>query len=110
MNSSIDSGVLPAAVAPVEDDANSVTATGQAAGLFAGDAGALRLDTRRVIVQLLLGPALDAQRQSKLWPVLMRDEAVVRSRLHELFLDLVIDREQEVAFTRQVSSQYCCFR
>ena len=104
MNSSIDSGALPAAVAPAADDANGVAATGQAAGLFAGDAGALRLDTRRVIVQLLLGPALDAQRQSKLWPVLMRDEAVVRSRLHELFLDLVIDREQEVAFTRQVSS------
>lgn len=105
MNSSIDSGALPAAAASAEDDAHSsIAATGQASGLFAGDAGALRLDTRRVLVQLLLGPALDAQRQSKLWPVLMRDEAVVRSRLHELFLDLVIDREQEVAFTRQVSS------
>lgn len=73
-------------------------------GLFAGDTGQLRLDTRRVIVQLLLGPSLEARRQSKLWPVLVRDEAMVRSRLHELFLDLVIDREQEVAFTRQVGS------
>ena len=71
---------------------------------FAGDTGMLRLETRRVIVQLLLGPALDARRQSRLWPVLVRDEAVVRSRLHELFLDLVIDREQQVAFTRQVVS------
>lgn len=74
------------------------------AQLFTGDTGALRLDTRRVIVQLLLGPALDARRHSRLWPVLVRDEAAVRSRLHELFLDLVIDREQQVAFTRQVVS------
>jgi hypothetical protein len=88
----------------VGDESNGITATDPAAGLFAGDRGALHLDTRRVLVQLLLGPALDARRQSKLWPVLVRDEAVVRSRLHELFLDLVIDREQEVAFTRQISS------
>ena len=76
----------------------------QATALFVGDTGALRLGTRRAIVQLLLGPSLDARRQSRLWPVLMRDEAVVRARLHELFLELVIDREQQVAFTRQVVS------
>jgi hypothetical protein len=55
-----------------------------------------------VLVHLLLGPALDAQRQTKLWPVLLRDEKVLRSRLHDLFLELVVDREQRVAFTRQV--------
>lgn len=99
MNSSIETAIEPS---PGDDAA----ATGETtpASLFAGDTGALRLDTRRAIVQLLLGPSLDARRHSKLWPVLLRDEAVVRSRLHELFLDLVIDREQQVAFTRQVSS------
>ncbi len=69
---------------------------------FAGDAGELPLETRRVLVQLLLGPAVDAQRQSKLWPVLLRDERVIRSRLHELFLELVVDHDQQVAYTRQV--------
>lgn len=69
---------------------------------FAGDTGELPIETRRVLVQLLLGPALDAQRQTKLWPVLLRDERVVRSRLHDLFLELVIDRDQQVAYTRQV--------
>lgn len=54
---------------------------------FGGDTGELPIETRRVLVQLLLGPALDAQRQNKLWPVLLRDERVLRSRLHELFLD-----------------------
>jgi hypothetical protein len=72
------------------------------AGFFAGDTGELSMDTRRVLVHLLLGPALDAQRQTKLWPVLLRDERVLRSRLHELFLELVVDHEQRVAFTRQV--------
>ena len=31
----------------------------------------------------------DAQRQTRLWPVLVRDERVLRARLHELFLELV---------------------
>jgi hypothetical protein len=53
-------------------------------------------------VQLLLGPSIDAARQRLLWPVLLRDEAVLRSRLHDLFLELVVDTDQQVAFTRQV--------
>lgn len=72
--------------------------------LFMSDRGQLPEDTRRALTQLISGPSLDARRHSKLWPVLLRDEAVLRSRLHELFIDLVVDREQEVAFTRQVSS------
>ena len=74
-------------------------------GLFEGDTGRLKVDTRRVLVQLLLGPSVDGQRQSKLWPVLVRDEDIVRSRLHELFLELVIDHDHQVAFTRQVAAQ-----
>jgi hypothetical protein len=73
-------------------------------GSFVGDTGSLLTDTIRVLVQLLLGPSVDARRQSKLWPVLLRDEAIIRSRLHELFLEVVIDHEQRVAFTRQVTS------
>jgi hypothetical protein len=72
--------------------------------LFANDQGDLPLEARRVLVQVLLGPAIDARRQTKLWPILLRHEAIIRSRLHELFLELVIDRDQEVAFTRQVLS------
>jgi hypothetical protein len=69
--------------------------------LYVGDAGDLALDTRRVFVQLLAGPSLEARRHSHLWPVLLRDEALLRSRLAELFLDLVLDRDTQVAFTRQ---------
>lgn len=75
-----------------------------AAAIFAGDTGALPVETRRVITQLLVGPSLDGQRHTKLWPVLVRDERAIRSRLHELFLELVIDFDQQVAFTRQVAA------
>jgi hypothetical protein len=89
---------------PTEEAAELVAEPAQQSdtALFAGDSGALPMDTRRALVHLLLGPSLDAQRQTKLWPVLLRDERVLRSRLHELFLELVIDHEQRVAFTRQV--------
>lgn len=83
--------------------ADTPTAEDQATVLFPNDQGALPADTRRALVNLLTGPSLDARRQAKLWQVLLRDELVLRARLHELFLELVIDREQGVAFTRQVS-------
>lgn len=72
--------------------------------LYQGDSGDLSLDARRVLVQLLAGPSLDGQRHSKLWPILIRDEAAIRSRLSELFLQLVIDRDLLVAFTRQAET------
>ncbi len=72
--------------------------------LYQGDSGELSLDTRRVLVQLLIGPSLDSQRHSKLWPILIRDEAAIRSHLSELFLQLVIDRDLRVAFTRQAET------
>lgn len=72
--------------------------------LFNGDRGDLPLDTRRVLVQLLTGPYLDGRRHALLWPVLIRDELVICRRLSELFLSLVIDRGQQVAFTRQADT------
>lgn len=71
------------------------------AALYLGDKGELAMDTRRVLVQLLSGPSLDGRRHSRLWPVLIRDEAIIRARLADLFLELVIDMDQQVAFTRQ---------
>jgi hypothetical protein len=74
------------------------------APLFPGDTGELPVETRRVLVQLLAGPSIDARRHGKLWPALIRDEVLVRARLAELFLDLVIDRDLQVAFTRQADT------
>jgi len=72
--------------------------------LYPGDCGELALETRRVLVQLLIGPVLEGRRHSKLWPVLVRDETLIRCRLADLFLDLLIDREQQVAFIRQADT------
>lgn len=72
--------------------------------LYPGDSGELSLDARRVLVQLLTGPSLDGRRHSMLWPVLVRDEQAIRNRLSELFLQLVIDRDLQVAFTRQADT------
>jgi hypothetical protein len=84
---------------PLPDDA-------QPAGvLFVNDTGELPLDTRRVLVQLLSGPSLEGRRHPRLWPVLLRDEQVIRRRLAELFLELVLDRDLQVAFTSQVAAE-----
>ena len=72
--------------------------------LFMGDSGELALDTRRALVQLLAGPSIDGQRHQKLWPILVRDEILIRRRLSELFLELVIDVDVQVAFTRQAET------
>lgn len=103
MSSTVD----PRLVEPDSSQHAPATDTTHDEGLitFPHDRGQLPIETRRVLVQLLLGPAIDGRRQTKLWPVLLRDEGVIRSRLHELFLDLVIDPEQKVAFTRQVVAE-----
>lgn len=85
------------------ESTSDIPASGGAT-LYVGDTGDLALETRRVLVHLLAGPSLEARRHSHLWPILLRDEALVRSRLAELFLDLVLDRDTQVAFTRQADA------
>ncbi|CAD7387371.1 DUF4194 domain-containing protein [Xanthomonas arboricola] len=72
--------------------------------LFLGDTGTLPFDARRALCQLLAGPSIDAQRHGALWPALLRNEAAIRQVLCELFLELVLDREGGVAFTRQADT------
>ena len=93
---------------PAPDDATTPVHLddAQPAGvLFVNDTGELPLDTRRVLVQLLSGPSLEGRRHPRLWPVLLRDEQVIRRRLAELFLELVLDRDLQVAFTSQVVAE-----
>ena len=68
--------------------------------LWAGDSGTLRERSRRAIVELVKGPYLARARRRELWEALLTDEEAIRSRLHDLFLDVVIDRENELAFVR----------
>lgn len=72
--------------------------------LYPGDTGRLPLDARRVFVQLLAGPSVDRKRHSNLWPALLQHQEMIRSRLSELFLELVLDVDLEVAFTRRADT------
>lgn len=70
--------------------------------LWPADTGSLAPSSRRALVQLLRGPYLSAARHGGLWAALLNDESVVRSRLADVYLDLVVDTDQQVAFVRNV--------
>jgi hypothetical protein len=72
------------------------------AGLWAGDTGVLTEGSRRALLELIKGPYLSGATNAGLWSALLADESALRSRLHELFLELVIDRTGEFAFVRNV--------
>jgi hypothetical protein len=74
------------------------------AALYRGDTGMLPESARRVLVQLLCGPSLEGRRHPRLWPALLQHQELVRSRLADLFLELVIDPDRQVAFTRQADT------
>jgi hypothetical protein len=93
----MDTSEQPAGL-PAESD------TAETEPLYPGDRGELPEMARRVLVQLLIGPSLEASRHPRLWPALIQFQAVVESRLADLFLDLVMDAELGVAFTRQADT------
>ncbi len=74
------------------------------AELFAGDTGALDADVRRVLVRLLQRRFLVADRNRAQWRTLLENQQVIESRLHDLFVHLVVDHERGVAYKRQVRS------
>ncbi|GAA1929917.1 MULTISPECIES: DUF4194 domain-containing protein [Brevibacterium] len=75
------------------------------AGLWFQDTGTLGERTRRVLLELLKGPYVSGAQSPQLWSALVADESIVRSRLHDLFLELVIDKIDEFAFTRKVVTE-----
>lgn len=86
------------------NEASPAETDGQDHALYPGDLGQLPLDTRRLLVQLLSGPSVDSRRHSQLWPVLLREQALIRSHLANLFLELVLDMDAQVAFVRQADT------
>ena len=69
--------------------------------LYPGDTGALPFDVRRLLIALLRGPYLDRSDDKRLWRVLIENTDLVRSRLADLFLDLLIDEGTGIAFCRK---------
>jgi len=72
--------------------------------LWQGDTGTLYERSRRALLELVRGPYLSRARSSQNWSALLGDEAAIRSRLNDLFLELVVDRDGEFAFVRNAES------
>ena len=70
--------------------------------LFDGDEGLLPAEVRGTLVRVLASRFVDGVRNPTLWTRVLRHEQVLRSRLHDIYLDLVIDRRRLVAFTQQL--------
>jgi hypothetical protein len=74
------------------------------AELFAGDAGTLDADVRRVLVQLLRRKFLLAEKYPPQWRTLLENQQIIESRLHDLFVRLVVDHDRGIAYKQQVRS------
>ena len=85
-----------------ETDTTSEDSSQGDLGLWAGDEGELPQEVRRVLVSLLRDSHLSLKRRREQWATLLTHEAAIRSRLHDFFLELIVDREHEIAFVRQV--------
>lgn len=70
--------------------------------LWPEDTGELAESSRRVLLKLLRGPFVSGAQDRLLWQALIADERIIRSRLNDLFLELVIDTHREFAFIRKV--------
>jgi hypothetical protein len=74
-------------------------------GLWPGDTGTLRHASRRTLVALIRGPYISAKKHSELWRALVTDQSEIRSRLADIFLELVVDDVGGLAFVRNFAAE-----
>ena len=96
-----DSTPAPDAAAPFIE---AVAMENDPDGSFAGDRGVLEPAVRRVLVRLLQRRVVFADRNADEWAVLLDNQQVIESRLHDLFVRLIVDLERGVAYKQQVRS------
>ncbi|WP_275003981.1 DUF4194 domain-containing protein [Promicromonospora iranensis] len=75
---------------------------GAGAHLWPGDHGTLPAAARLALARLVRGPYLAADADPDVWRALLTHEDVVRERLCDQYLDLVVDADAQVAFVRDV--------
>jgi hypothetical protein len=69
--------------------------------LFEEDTGTLPIEVRRTMVSILKKRYISAVQTPADWRVLLDHEDLLRSRFHDLFLNLIVDRNHRVAYKRQ---------
>jgi hypothetical protein len=72
------------------------------AALFAGDTGVLPYEARRALALVLQRRYLSAAEQPAEWRTLLAHQNVLASRCYDMFVELVVDRDYEIAYKRQV--------
>ena len=73
--------------------------------MFEGDTGTLFPEQRRCLHALLKHRYISAERHPEHWAVLIANQDVIKSHLNNLFLELDVDRNFQVAFKRQASTE-----
>lgn len=74
--------------------------------LYEGDQGTLSLAERRALVELLRHQVLTAERHPREFATVAGpSRLLLSSRLHDLFLDLVVDDERGVAYKTQIRGE-----
>lgn len=73
--------------------------------LFAGDEGGLDLGQRKALVALLKQRFISASTDGPEWRALVEDPRPIQARLNDLFMELHLDTEREVAYKRQVTPE-----
>lgn len=73
--------------------------------LFPGDKGALSYDARRVLALLLQRRFIEASEDTWAWERILKHQNDLESRFHDMFLELVVDREYGVAYKTQVRQE-----
>ncbi|GFK20090.1 DUF4194 domain-containing protein [Corynebacterium glutamicum] len=68
--------------------------------LWEGDTGTLTFGSRKALVQLLKGPMVNALQHVEVWRAITTDQDALNAVLNNLFLELVLDEDAGVAFTR----------
>lgn len=68
--------------------------------LFDGDVGQLSGEVRRTLVSVLKKRYISASRNPGDWRVLMAHRRLLESRLNDLFIQLVVDTDRQVAYKR----------
>ncbi|MFP1601391.1 DUF4194 domain-containing protein [Microbacterium sp. 2216-1] len=71
---------------------------------FPGDRGTLDPEVRRVLAQVLQKRFLSAEGNRAEWALLLEHQQIIESRLHDLYLRLVVDPGRGLAYKQQVRS------
>lgn len=69
-------------------------------GLWPGDSGTLTFESRKALVQLLKGPMVNALQHVEVWRAITSDQEALNAELNNLFLELIVDEDAGIAFTR----------